>query len=41
MLMWITKSIYSSILVEKGEGREIQREKLMEFTKGGKEKENS
>lgn len=41
MLIKTTKSIYSRILVEKGEGREIQREKLMKFTKGGKEKENS
>lgn len=41
VLIKTTKSIYSRILVEKGEGREIQRKKLIKFTKGGKEKENS
>lgn len=36
-----TKSIYSRIHVEKGEGRKIQKEKLIKFTKGEREKENS
>lgn len=41
VLIKTTKSIYSRILVQNGESREIQREKLIKFTKGGKEKENS
>lgn len=36
-----TKSIYSRIHAEKGEGRKIQREKLMKFTKSEREKENN
>jgi len=36
-----TKSINSRVPVEKGEGRKIQREKLMKCTKGEEEKENS